>query len=387
MSTINEVNRLANELVFIHVEISCWSGKKTLTPEDLGLDRTQLPPETLVSLGNKQLIDPEALRVFTSLRSSARRGCLAVGVRFLGGYAVPTAKAPALLGELDALGVRYAAAKTAFLTHYDQQIAAWADQQPLAWQPLIREALVPASYVGGRLNFAVQAVRFAAPDPQVVAHPGLHTAVAGLSGQVLSEVAQVARETLKDSFQGKAEVTRRALGPFKTIHDKLNKLGFLDTRFREIVGEIRRLLSGIPAQGLITGRPLEHLRQFLCLASQPDSLGIWAASGAPGTDPGWIGTPYVPSACTVEATWAVSADSQDALEGSVVDQDASGVSVTDQDVSGVSVTDRDASGVSVTDREITEAFIGERKGGAIPPPPRPADTVDAFFARRGGGLF
>jgi len=163
------------------------------------------------------------------------------------------------------------------------------------------------------------------PDPAVVAHEGLGHAMAGLSGQVLSEVAQVARETLKDSFQGKAEVTRRALGPFKTIHDKLDGLGFLDTGFRHIVGEIRRLLGGLPTQGLITGRPLESLHQFLCLASQPDSLGIWAASGAPGTDLGWIGTPSVSSLFAPEATWAVRADPQDALEGSVVDRDASGV--------------------------------------------------------------
>ena len=28
---------LANELIFINLDISCWSGKKSLTPEDLGL--------------------------------------------------------------------------------------------------------------------------------------------------------------------------------------------------------------------------------------------------------------------------------------------------------------------------------------------------------------
>ena len=88
---------LSGQLVFMNTDISCWSGKKTLTPEDLGLDRTQLPPESLVSLGDKQLVDPKALRDFTTLRSAARRECLAVGTRFMGGYAVPVAKAPALL--------------------------------------------------------------------------------------------------------------------------------------------------------------------------------------------------------------------------------------------------------------------------------------------------
>jgi len=280
---------LANELVFVNLDISCWSGKKSLTPEDLGLDRSQLPPETLVSLGEKQLINPEALREFTTIRSAARRHCLAVGTRFMGGYAVPSAKAQGLLDQLTVLEQRYQTVRTAFLDTYDGQLAAWADQQPLEWQKLIREALVPAEYVGGRLNFAVQAVRFSAPSPQVVAHPGLEKALSGLSGQILSEISQQARETLEESFQGKTTVTRRALSPLKALRDKLDGLSFVDSGFRAVVLEIDRLLAGIPDRLPIQGRVLEGLRQFLCLASQPQGLQTWAAQAAPVVDALWTG--------------------------------------------------------------------------------------------------
>lgn len=237
-----DLNWLSDQLVFVNIDITNWSGKKTLTPEDLGLDRSQLPPETLVSLGDKQLIDPEALKTFGSIRSAARRRCLAVGTRFLGGYAVPAAKAPALLAELDTLDQRYQAARAAFLAGYDGQLAAWTRQQPLEWQKLIQDALVPAEYVGGRLSFAVQAVRFAAPDPKGVTHDGLHQALSGLGDQVFHEVGQLARETLERSFQGKTAVTRRALSPLASIRDKLDGLAFLDRRFRAVVGEIDRLV-------------------------------------------------------------------------------------------------------------------------------------------------
>ena len=280
---------LANELVFVNLDISCWSGKKSLTPEDLGLDRSQLPPETLVSLGEKQLINPEALREFTTIRSAARRHCLAVGTRFMGGYAVPRAKAQGLLDQLTVLEQRYQTVRTAFLDTYDGQLAAWADQQPLEWQKLIREALVPAEYVGGRLHFAVQAVRFSAPSPQVVAHPGLEKALSGLSGQILSEISQQARETLEESFQGKTTVTRRALSPLKALRDKLEGLSFVDSGFRAVVLEIDRLLAGIPDRLPIQGRVLEGLRQFLCLASQPQGLQTWAAQAAPVVDALWTG--------------------------------------------------------------------------------------------------
>ncbi len=271
---------LSDQLVFINVDITNWSGKKSLTPEDLGLDRSQLPPETLVSLGDKQLIDPEALKAFGSIRGAARRLCLAVGTRFLGGHAVPVAKAPALLAELDALGQRYRDARAAFLAGYDEQLAAWTRQQPQEWQKLIRDALVPAEYVGGRLSFAVQAVRFAAPDPEVVDHDGLNQALSGLGDQVFHEVGQLAREALERSFQGKDAVTRRALGPLVSIRDKLEGLAFLDGRFRAVVGEIDRLVALVPARGPIVHGVLAALTQFLSLAAQPNGLRTWAANAA-----------------------------------------------------------------------------------------------------------
>jgi hypothetical protein len=275
-----DLNWLSDQLVFVNIDITNWSGKKTLTPEDLGLDRSQLPPETLVSLGDKQLIDPEALKTFGSIRSAARRRCLAVGTRFLGGYAVPAAKAPALLAELDALDQRYQAARAAFLAGYDGQLATWTRQQPLEWQKLIQDALVPAEYVGGRLSFAVQAVRFAAPDPKVVTHDGLHQALSGLGDQVFHEVGQLARDTLERSFQGKTAVTRRALSPLASIRDKLDGLAFLDRRFRAVVGEIDRLVAQVPAQGPIANGVLAALTQFFSLAAQPDGLRTWAASAS-----------------------------------------------------------------------------------------------------------
>lgn len=317
-----DLNWLSDQLVFVNIDITNWSGKKTLTPEDLGLDRSQLPPETLVSLGDKQLIDPEALKTFGSIRSAARRRCLAVGTRFLGGYAVPAAKAPALLAELDALDQRYQAARAAFLAGYDGQLAAWTRQQPLEWQKLIQDALVPAEYVGGRLSFAVQAVRVAAPDPKGVTHDGLHQALSGLGDQVFHEVGQLARDTLERSFQGKTAVTRRALSPLASIRDKLDGLAFLDRRFRAVVGEIDRLVAQVPAQGPIANGVLAALTQFFSLAAQPDGLRTWAANAsvwqAPQEFLGLLDPPAAPPA-SIEDT---GIPAPDPVSASTVDADA-----------------------------------------------------------------
>ena len=317
-----DLNWLSDQLVFVNIDITNWSGKKTLTPEDLGLDRSQLPPETLVSLGDKQLIDPEALKTFGSIRSAARRRCLAVGTRFLGGYAVPAAKAPALLAELDALDQRYQAARAAFLAGYDGQLAAWTRQQPLEWQKLIQDALVPAEYVGGRLSFAVQAVRFAAPDPKVVTHDGLHQALSGLGDQVFHEVGQLARDTLERSFQGKTAVTRRALSPLASIRDKLDGLAFLDRRFRAVVGEIDRLVAQVPAQGPIANGVLAALTQFFSLAAQPDGLRTWAANASVWQAPQEFLGLLDPSAAPPSSIEDTGIPAPEPVSASTVDADA-----------------------------------------------------------------
>ena len=317
-----DLNWLSDQLVFVNIDITNWSGKKTLTPEDLGLDRSQLPPETLVSLGDKQLIDPEALKTFGSIRSAARRRCLAVGTRFLGGYAVPAAKAPALLAELDALDQRYQAARAAFLAGYDGQLAAWTRQQPLEWQKLIQDALVPAEYVGGRLSFAVQAVRFAAPDPKGVTHDGLHQALSGLGDQVFHEVGQLARDTLERSFQGKTAVTRRALSPLASIRDKLDGLAFLDRRFRAVVGEINRLVAQVPAQGPIANGVLAALTQFFSLAAQPDGLRTWAANASVWQAPQEFLGLLDPSAAPPSSIEDTGIPAPDPVSASTVDADA-----------------------------------------------------------------
>lgn len=317
-----DLNWLSDQLVFVNIDITNWSGKKTLTPEDLGLDRSHLPPETLVSLGDKQLIDPEALKTFGSIRSAARRRCLAVGTRFLGGYAVPAAKAPALLAELDALDQRYQAARAAFLAGYDGQLAAWTRQQPLEWQKLIQDALVPAEYVGGRLSFAVQAVRFAAPDPKAVTHDGLHQALSGLGDQVFHEVGQLARDTLERSFQGKTAVTRRALSPLASIRDKLDGLAFLDRRFRAVVGEIDRLVAQVPAQGPIANGVLAALTQFFSLAAQPDGLRTWAANASVWQAPQEFLGLLDPSAAPPSSIEDTGIPAPDPVSASTVDADA-----------------------------------------------------------------
>ena len=71
-------------------EISLWGARKKLRTEDLKLTQGDvLPPKDLASLGSKKIFNPKALAKFEALKKRAHVACGRVGIRFMGGYAVP----------------------------------------------------------------------------------------------------------------------------------------------------------------------------------------------------------------------------------------------------------------------------------------------------------
>ncbi|MDG4595540.1 MAG: DUF3150 domain-containing protein [Candidatus Contendobacter sp.] len=269
MSDIVPFGSISDRVVFIHLQIVCWTASQRLRPEDLGLDRRTLPPERLVHFGNKKLINPEELRPFASLRSAARRECLAVGVRFLGGFLVPADQAQRLLDRLDALERRFGAERDRFLARFDHLVEDWIREHP-DWAALIRGAMVPARFVAERLSFAAQALQLTAPGR--VTHAGLARAAAGLADTLFREVATLAQETLERSFLGRTVVTRRALRPVLALRDKLAGLAFLDVRVRPLVDHLEQTLGDLPRQGAIQGRDLDALLGLLAILENPERL-------------------------------------------------------------------------------------------------------------------
>lgn len=269
MVAVVDVKSLARQVVFVSLAIECWSGRRNLQPADLGLDAASLPPEELISLGQKTLINPAELKVFTTLRAAARRECLAVGARFLGGFVVPDGKAPALLSTLDELERRFTAARQRFIAVFDDLVQDWVQAHP-GWERLIRHALVTSQYVAQRLSFSVQAMRFAPAEG--ITHGGLETAAAGLAGTLFHEIAHTAHEALARSYLGRTSVTRRALRPLMAMRGKLEGLAFLDRRVTPIVRDIDQLLGSLPRQGAIMGRDLQALVGFLAILEDPERM-------------------------------------------------------------------------------------------------------------------
>jgi len=244
----NPVITLTEAMTFISLSIPIWGGRKTLRPEDLGLADQDIPSEELVHWGSKRICNPEALRVFQTLKGQAERACLKVGTRFLGGFLVPNDQVAGVSVELDRLKTTFEQEVQTFLAGYDHEIADWIARH-LHWERQLREAVEPATRVATRFAFRYRPLIIRPAE----AHPGtLAEDAAELGGSIFHEIAQIARD-LEKSLVGQTQMSQRALGTFRRVRDKLTVLSFVDPRIPPMLEPLEGFLRRVPRSGPITG--------------------------------------------------------------------------------------------------------------------------------------
>lgn len=218
-----------NHLVVVNLNIHIWTARKKLVPLDLG--GAELPPEDLASLGSKRICDPEDLRTFGTLKARAVNLLERSGIRFLSGWAVPSSRIDAIMQELASIRDEFNAAKESFLQRYDQSVQDWIAKHP-QWGNIIAGSTVSEEYVRSRMDFrwqVFQAVQPGTVDPTKKLDNFMED-IDQLGHTLFDEVAKAASEAWQRCYAGKTEITRKALSPLKSIHEKLLGLTFVEPR-------------------------------------------------------------------------------------------------------------------------------------------------------------
>jgi hypothetical protein len=257
------ISKVLQGLVLVHLSFSVWSGKKKLRPEDL--KGANLPPDKLASLGSKRIFDPDALKVFATLKRQAERSCEEVGVRFLGGYAIPEEKLTPLMEKMELIEQSFATAKTNFLSAYDDNLKDWLAEAG-EWSEIVARAVEPANRVAERLSCGFTAFKVESPGETASAvQQPLERQVDSLADQLIHEIGALAKSTWEESYRGRTSVTRKALRPLKAILDKLSSLSFVGPdKISGLVSNVHAALDTVSRSGPVTGATLMGLVGVLC---------------------------------------------------------------------------------------------------------------------------
>ena len=262
-------------MLAVNLNVNIWSARRKLQPGDFV--HSELPPEKLASLGSKRICNPSDLKVFSTLKARAVNVLDKSGVRFLGGWAIPEAKAAEIVNSLDLIAEEFKFAKDKFMTNYDQAVQNWIKENP-GWEKIIATSVVNADYVSSRLAFNWQVFKVVNPTgrKKALLETGLQSEVSNLGSTLFGEVAKSAREAFNRSFLGKSVITRKALSPLKGIQQKLYDLSFIEPRIAPVASLIQSALEKIPGRGSISGTTLLMLNGLLTLLNDTAALTSYA---------------------------------------------------------------------------------------------------------------
>lgn len=261
--------KVLDSLLAVNLDISLWSARRKMTAQDLG--STELPPEDLASLGSKRIADPAHLKIFGTLKARATSYLDKHGVRFMSGWAVPQEMANEITEQLSKIRDEFILEKEKFLATYNESINSWIEKHD-DWADIIRNSVVNPDYVRSRMGFRWQLYKVVPSAMDSTVDDGLCSEVESLGNTLFSEVADSARDMWKKVFEGKTEVTHKALSPLKTLHTKLTELSFIEPHVMPVADIIQASLQRIPKKGNIVGADLLLLQGLVCLLKDSKAL-------------------------------------------------------------------------------------------------------------------
>ncbi|PHM72208.1 DUF3150 domain-containing protein [Xenorhabdus sp. KJ12.1] len=252
------VNKVLESLILVSLsEIHGISGRKKLKREDFGIG-VDLPPDVIVSLGSKKVIDPKLLNPFTQYKTKAHSLCSAVGIRFLGGYAVPADRVNDLISALNDVKTEFYIYKKVFL---QSDFDSWINNCEEKYQKILRDgACVDLEYMDSQIQFGFTAIHIT-PYGNSVIQDGIAGQIKSLTDEVFEEVSGLVDGFLKNLNPN--AFTQHTINPLRRTADKLASLGFISDSVNKLSVYMAEVLNDVPASGKVTGRKYSDILSLL----------------------------------------------------------------------------------------------------------------------------
>lgn len=280
------VNKVLESLILVSLsEIHGISGRKKLKREDFG-EGVDLPPDVIVSLGSKKVIDPKLLNPFAQYKTKAHTLCSAVGIRFLGGYAVPADRVNDLISDLNDVKTEFYIYKNVFL---QSDFDSWIDKCEEKYRKILRDgASVDLEYMDSQIQFGFTAIHITPYGNEVIQN-GIAGQIKSLTDEVFDEVSGLVDGFLKNLNPN--AFTQHTINPLRRTAEKLSSLGFISDSVNKLALYISEVLNDVPVSGKVTGRKysdilslLNNLRDPQRAKSFVDLLNADSTTVQPATD-------------------------------------------------------------------------------------------------------
>jgi hypothetical protein len=262
---------LLDQLGVFRVDFNIWSATTKLEDPDVKLGTGgALPPKELAKLGSKYLIDKEHLRPFYRLKTEVRRLCLAMGMPFLNGFAVPVAKIDTLMVDLERVDKEFDSLKTSFLRDYSGYIDEWVSKNP-EYEAAIRGAALSKSKVANRFGFSYQVFKI---QPFGEAQSQKMEGMArGLADDLMAEIVDEANSFFHSALSGKDHCQTNTKKTLARLRDKVEGLTFLDGTFLAVVDLLNQAIDGYPVGGkVLVGRDFYRVLSVALILSSQDRI-------------------------------------------------------------------------------------------------------------------
>ncbi len=255
-------------ITLVHLKIRCWSGEKKASRScdiSLGKDGT-MPPKNLLNLGRKKIFPPRAIDPLIRQRKSAERACLAIGTRFMGGYAIPDGEIDDLVIALNHLDVDFQSAKATFMSNFESNKQKWLDENK-EFAHVIKGQVPERKVVENAFEFSFKLFKM---DPL----EGFELDGDEIANQVLHEVGMTCKEMSNRMLDRKTAIGGKTLiKQLQPLIQKLDQLSFGNGRILKVLDEFKQLSSSIPEERLDSQhQKFGHTVTFLTMCSSPEKL-------------------------------------------------------------------------------------------------------------------
>ena len=259
MFASNHLNRLS----LLQIDFNIWSGQAKL-------NNNNEKQNGFTHKGLIKLINPLHLRPFNRLKTKARRLCLAHGMPFLSGFAIPLERVDIVISELEIIDKEMRKARKDFLYRYDAYLLDWTLSNP-QYATKLKSIALPKDTVREKLGFNYQIFKISPFNKDQ--EDKINKKASNLGQSLINEIIEESKQFFIKNLEDKICCQINTKKTLKKLRNKVDGLIFLDDRLISVIKLLDSALHDYEhVSSSLTGEPLKTVIRAIQILSSEETI-------------------------------------------------------------------------------------------------------------------